>query len=849
MAPRRSLAFLAALSLRAVAYQDPNATAEFKTHSKTCVSAPCKSSGPCNPRFYAAPRGAGIRRGTAWVITVHKRKNGTNTVRKRKQRRATQSDWANMEHFAAAVLPEFEELYATGETVAAVVLPQIAAPSNFLTARGADTDWFRRVAVAAVETLNGRPHAFAPSSPLFHFRDSLGNPRGAKHACWERVLHATYVPRATYLKHPKPTAAFLKTVRAGAVRAPSAAGPPRVLTVLLRTAGKGSAMRAGPSWTNAREIVAELDVWLARNAPSWTLSVSALAHAFAFRAQADTAGASGIVLGAHGAALTNALFAPDGASLIEVLGCGHRSNTYRNLATNRGLAYFSATQSTGACARDLGRKFINFRRPLPLEEVVGPLSSAIARVEARAARPASLLPCAPAVAALVGRNASGVDALARALASPALSGVKAADRDRISECVVQAAANALSAAVAVGEADAQHGPRRRLLLAVFAYDAAHKTSLAASRSVGAFVAAAANSLIEAQRSARHVLFLHISKAAGTSFCKLAAKNKCAAPPKFSTMWDPGDGPSWGNCARGLRGRCAARELDCRARLGAFKKKGYELMAVERWMDGGGRVCDGLGKEAIWYATVLRDPVARVVSHHNHIWAKTLRTAPRPVRGRTRSGRGPGEYFRGVFDGDGCVDPRELPHAVGAAHRTGYDWSMVCALSSDYAARSLLGTAYSPRPYDASVAPILPFRGLLKAAEERLADFAVVLVAERAAEAATVLRHALGWRPWSADEVLPTIGRDSKKVRKVVSSTNVTGSDRTLLEAHNALDIAVYAYAKRLHAADVFFYDAAAEAGLFREPIADPRRLFCGFEKGAAPADEDDDAAQGAEYDD
>ena len=856
---RRLLCALVALAAPTRAYQDPNATAQLKYLQNHCVAAPCSAHGPCAPRFARAQPGATVARGTAWVITV------------KRVRRATQSDWANMEHFAATTLPQYEELWRGRTGVDYVVLPQVAAASNFASARGADTDWFKetaRVAFAALRARANLPPA-PPGDGFLVFRDGLG-----RSTCYERVVHATYVPRATYLRDPDATRAFLEAADGlhggGSVAdaAPSTR-PPRTVTLLLRSANLNRpAKRAGPAWANSRELAASLERWLSAEHPGWALQTVALAHAFSFASQFRTAQHSGVLVGAHGASLTNGVFQRDGAALLEVLNCGHRSNTYRKLATNRGLFYASATKAGqgpgGAdCGRDLGRRHVDTRRSLPLEELRGPLSAAIAAVEATLP-PATLAGCASLLPAAGDRSVGDVDGLAAALER---SDARGDERRRLGECAAYRAGTLFATHVALGGDDgadvAAHRRRRTFLLAAAAFDR-KGGGLVDSWAMSFFVDSAAVALVEAQRLARHVLFLHVSKAAGTSFCKLAARNKCAAPPKFSTMWDPGDGPTWGNCARGLkvvhesaakigkgrRARCSAKELDCAQRLAAFKTRGYELMAVERWADAGGAVCPSpaSNKEALWYATVLREPLARVASHHNHLWTKTLRTAPKAVKGRTRSSRKPGLYFQGVFEERGpapCVDPEELPFSVGAPHRTGYDWSMVCAMSSDYATRSLLGTSFSDRPYDARVPPRESRDALLRRAKDALLDFAVVLVVEQASRARNVVRHGLGWRPFSKADVFPTIGRDASKSRKVVAA-NVTGSDRALLTQHNQLDLALYAFANDLFDADVFFYDKAAHSGLFREPIADARRLFCGFNKAPPPVDEaaGDDEADG-----
>ena len=182
------------------------------------------------------------------------------------------------------------------------------------------------------------------------------------------------------------------------------------------------------------------------------------------------------------------------------------------------------------------------------------------------------------------------------------------------------------------------------------------------------------------------------------------------------------GPTWGNCARGLsvaheakesvgkgrRARCAAVERSCEQRRAIFERNNYELMAIERWADNGGAVCS----PDIWHATLLRDPLDRIVSHHNHLWSTILRAKP---RGHEKIRSLPDQYFRGVFADDrSCIPAKELPYTMSAPHRTGYDWSMVCALSSDYHTRSLLGTSYSVWKSKFSSASVLNHRVVLHA---------------------------------------------------------------------------------------------------------------------------------------
>ncbi|KAJ8605094.1 hypothetical protein CTAYLR_000379 [Chrysophaeum taylorii] len=769
--------------------------------ARSCVQPRCGSGG-CLPRFSkaaaaAAASAGAVRPGVAWVIGV------------RRARRISTTDWANMEHFAAAALPAFEALYKRGIVVDYVVLPQVPSLRGLRRARGADTDWFESLCVAMGRAL-GRQEVRIVA------RDEL-------RACFEQVVHASYVPRATYLKSERARGALTRAASS------SAEFPRRRVTLLLRSLGGGAARRAGPCWPNAPSLRRELEAWLRSNHPRWSLEVVALGHAFSFQSQIALAERTGVFVGAHGAALVNALFAPPGAALVEVLNCGHRSNTYRMLATNRGLSYFAAPRGGwfrgDDCSRDLGRKHVDTRRALPLADVSGPLDAAIRAVDPRAVD--DDVACAASEEKEESTTSVALDAIAAAA--------------EIGPCAAQRAASLVSVHVATLEASdetepaALHAQRRRILA---------KTSAFVVRE------AFANLLIEAQRRAKHVLFLHVSKAAGTSFAKVAKANGCRAPSRFSTLWAPGDGPTWGNCARGLvavhessdllgkgrRRNCCARELSCARRLKSFQDGKYDLMAIERWLDNAGLVCPDF-----WYVVLLRDPIARVVSHHNHLWRHTLRATQ-----RIKQPKG-GPYFVRLFretnaTSDVCVDLEQMPYALGAPHRTGYDWSMVCAFSSNFAARSLLGTAFSPRPYDSRSEPKRSPSSLLDSAKQILAKFALVLVVERAPEAVNLVRHVLGWKPFRANDILPRIGRDAAGTRKIVKQP-LRDLDARLLRTHNIIDIDLYAYANHLFDLDLEFYSTAS---LFREPILDGDRAFCDSRRNANRSqnddDDDDDAA-------
>jgi len=105
-------------------------------------------------------------------------------------------------------------------------------------------------------------------------------------------------------------------------------------------------------------------------------------------------------------------------------------------------------------------------------------------------------------------------------------------RQHLMACAAYRAGAAISSNLATGSADAVHADRRRFLLAASELD---------GRPLHYFIDACANALVEAQRAAKYLIYLHVSKAAGTSLCKLASRNRCKAPPRFSTLWAPGDG--------------------------------------------------------------------------------------------------------------------------------------------------------------------------------------------------------------------------------------------------------------------------------------------------------------------
>ena len=62
--------------------------------------------------------------------------------------------------------------------------------------------------------------------------------------------------------------------------------------------------------------------------------------------------------------LTNVVFMPDAAAVIELLTCGYYSDTYRKFAVEAGLRYYASRDPAPGCDRDLGKRHHNDDRPV-----------------------------------------------------------------------------------------------------------------------------------------------------------------------------------------------------------------------------------------------------------------------------------------------------------------------------------------------------------------------------------------------------------------------------------------------------------------------------------------------------
>ena len=264
--------------------------------------------------------------------------------------------------------------------------------------------------------------------------------------------------------------------------------------------------------------------------------------------------------------------------------------------------------------------------------------------------------------------------------------------------------------------------------------------------------AAAVARPEEGRKAAPILFVHVSKAGGTAFCVLAQDNlRTKGYPGRHNMWAAGDGPVW--CYD------EAIELSCEERKDKFRSNGWELMAMERYLDDGGALLPCLARCLIhldaWtprhahldprpptplthkrkqhthqlaipaprhpagvlcpgidYVGILRDPVPRVISHLNHFFrlhhVLDQRLIPALGRGDIIStivgsgnaGCSAEAMLERLFDWDYAAS---IGHNRSAARPPfgRASWGTLCGVVNNYQLRSLLGTSLDPAPFGVS----------------------------------------------------------------------------------------------------------------------------------------------------
>ena len=131
-------------------------------------------------------------------------------------------------------------------------------------------------------------------------------------------------------------------------------------TLLLRTGDR--------RFTNENELAADLRTLLQRhNEPP--LEVVRLGGTLAFKWQLALYSNTSLLVSPHGAQLTNVVFMPDAAAVIELLTCGYYSDTYRKFAVEAGLRYYASRDPAPGCDRDLGKRHHNDDRPVRRAEI------------------------------------------------------------------------------------------------------------------------------------------------------------------------------------------------------------------------------------------------------------------------------------------------------------------------------------------------------------------------------------------------------------------------------------------------------------------------------------------------
>ena len=265
-------------------------------------------------------------------------------------------------------------------------------------------------------------------------------------------------------------------------------------------------------------------------------------------------------------------------------------------------------------------------------------------------------------------------------------------------------------------------------------------------------------------------------------------------------WRVGDGPQWCTPGSGGWNRGDAGdpdELGCSSRTAQYSKHGYNMMAVERWMDKGGQHCSGMT-----YATVLREPTFRAVSHVNHEYARgndCTNAARSKVHGSS--------FFDKIFNQADCKanaiaqkldeHPRDTPESAGLSE-------VICGLSSNYQARNLLGDTLSSRPYSHEFdhSEVKQHEHIAK---RRLLGFSLVLPIEESSRSRKrkLIHSVLGW----SETEMP---HDNSISNDVLHYGALGSEEKALLKVRNTVDKALHGVAKSVALIDHIFF---SESGL------------------------------------
>ena len=293
------------------------------------------------------------------------------------------------------------------------------------------------------------------------------------------------------------------------------------------------------------------------------------------------------------------------------------------------------------------------------------------------------------------------------------------------------------------------------------------------------------------------LFVHVSKAGGTSLCSLAKSAGVRVPSPATVPGDgglggtcflPGDGPDW------IWGG-GVTQLSCPQRASRFAAFSLEMMMLERPLDNGGALCD----EFI-YGVMLREPVARSVSFINEFMGDILAANPLPTGAVSKSALldallaepcGDATVSGSAAFNHTLLSPAQLRFVQTAS------WGDLCGQLSNAHAHSLLG-----RQNSAVGNRLVGQTQLLAKAEMALLNYSLVLPLETPeTEASALLSHVLGWNQTQLPHE-----RKRAAAQTFVSLDELSPMQRQRLEALNVADSSLHSLAKSILRGDLSLFE-------------------------------------------